>query len=265
MDDIVNFLEIYKYLEPKDLQKFIICSKYIYHHYNQNYIKYIIQQQLNINIIPSIKNLKILEYGFQFKKQNIEIFENQNFYFFIIHSEYKKKIKFQYWYDQYLRSFFNYSQLTNYFLYKENEINHNFIKDLLYFEVTILNHIHLLSCISIGYSIYSTFLECVDVTFLLGWLDYSIGLHSDDGYIYLNNNRKKFIQLFNKQDIIGCGYDFNKNIIFYTMNGKYITEIEFNSKTDLFPCIISDVCLNNFHINYGQEKFIFNLQNYIKE
>lgn len=63
-----------------------------------------------------------------------------------------------------------------------------------------------------------------------GWERLSYGYHSDDGSTF--GSRKKTLPFgpkFGVGDIVGCGVDYSKRQVFYTLNGKFL---DFSSYID---------------------------------
>ena len=73
--------------------------------------------------------------------------------------------------------------------------------------------------ISIGMS----FCKNINKTHHIGEQKNTIGYHSNDGKIYKFYKIKSYFQYpYNENDIIGCGYIYDYNQIFFTKNGKLI-------------------------------------------
>lgn len=56
-----------------------------------------------------------------------------------------------------------------------------------------------------------------------GWPKGSCGYHSDDGTAFVNRSAtKKFGPVFGAGDTVGCGIDWRKRNVFYTLNGVFL-------------------------------------------
>jgi len=70
--------------------------------------------------------------------------------------------------------------------------------------------------------------------------------------IFFNNQ-------FDLQDTVGCGWNCYKQYIFFTKNGKNLGVIPGVREPELFPVIGMDTN-NTVHVNFGEEPFVFDLQ-----
>lgn len=59
---------------------------------------------------------------------------------------------------------------------------------------------------------------------MLGWDKGSWGYHGDSGELFTSKERTNYGQSYAKGDIVGCGVDFDKEVAFFTLNGKYLGE-----------------------------------------
>lgn len=64
------------------------------------------------------------------------------------------------------------------------------------------------------------FLDAIGV--MPGWEDHSYGYHGDDGRKFGAGNSPETWPLFEQNDVIGCGFDFDRRSIFYTRNGELL-------------------------------------------
>ncbi|KAI9221079.1 concanavalin A-like lectin/glucanase domain-containing protein, partial [Blastocladiella britannica] len=61
-----------------------------------------------------------------------------------------------------------------------------------------------------------------------GWHDWSVGLHSDDGRVFVSNdgNGDSYTTWFGRSDVIGVGVDTVARRVFYTRNGHRMRNVE---------------------------------------
>ncbi|KAL7712083.1 B30.2/SPRY domain-containing protein [Entamoeba marina] len=125
-----------------------------------------------------------------------------------------------------------------------------------YFEVEVQNY----CIISIGLvdSILYEFKENRHV----GWDKNSIGFHSDDGALYIEdgtnpipNYGKAYGGKNGDRNIVGCGYNTTTKEVFYTVNGTKLKPMKIN-----YQSISVAIGLREFDpitINYGDSPFVF--------
>lgn len=91
----------------------------------------------------------------------------------------------------------------------------------------------------------------------------SYGYHSE-GKIYHDKSKgEAFNPKFKRNDVIGCGYYFSKNAIFFTINGKFInwafTKVDFNN---YFPTVSLHSLNEKIIFNFGKENFKFDIEGF---
>ncbi|KAI9217610.1 concanavalin A-like lectin/glucanase domain-containing protein, partial [Blastocladiella britannica] len=93
---------------------------------------------------------------------------------------------------------------------------------VLYYEVTI-EHLAPRTVLALGLATtpYPQFR-------LPGWHDWSVGLHSDDGRVYVSNDGDgdSYTSAFRQDDVIGVGIDTVARRVFYTRNGHRMRNVE---------------------------------------
>jgi len=100
-----------------------------------------------------------------------------------------------------------------------------------------------------------------------GWLNNSIGIHSDDGNIFYNGKSIDRLYKFKCNDTIGCGLiytNYEKYIPFFTKNGKnlkLLEEIKIEGK--ITPSVGHDHN-NGFTINFGHKNFKYRIKELLK-
>lgn len=143
-----------------------------------------------------------------------------------------------------------------------------------YFEVEILpqekdaddvNRAFAPDCVAVGVS-SQNFSESMP-----GWDRHSYGYHSDDGAIFHGSGVmvKEFGPTFGAGDVVGCGVDYVKRGIFYTLNGRRIlgyawTKIDTDFlRQELYTTVGVDTnCPVQF--NFGERPFAYNLRSMLQ-
>ncbi|ELR18968.1 SPRY domain containing protein [Acanthamoeba castellanii str. Neff] len=120
----------------------------------------------------------------------------------------------------------------------------------------------------------------------LGWVKGSFGYHGDDGFRFTNDNHllyacqgRKYYAGYGDGDVVGCGYNLDKNEIFYTQNGHYLgpaftftpeEAAEYRSADDddngelvLRPSVGLARAHQDVTFNFGKRPFVFNIDAYI--
>jgi hypothetical protein len=261
MEYFLNHSEIIYFLHPIEIENLRMTCKLFYE--NKKIITHLIENKFNIKLLNPASNMSLAEFGVKFNKKSIRRKFYRDYYFMKITINYnKQKGKKKGFINFLINLFFKKEYRSKYFIYSENSFNQfNYIKNILYFEAIVKKKIPLKKCISIGFAISDTYLQCIDLTFLLGWLENSVGYHSDDGCIFYNGSKITQIKQLEKQDVLGIGFDIDKNVLFFVLNGVVIKKLQEISSNHFFPCIISDVNIDEHIIlNYGKKPFLFNLQ-----
>ena len=254
---ITNVGEIHLFLTIVDHQNLLMTNRAIKGLYEKNVHRLLFLDRLGFYDCH-FDSLKKIYYGHVPSNEYIQKYKRYG-YFFEIHffQQFKKIREYHTWWDKYLHYFFNYDRYTNYFFCKfEKELF--VIKDLLYFEIRF-EIIPDENCFSFGFAPYAAFLEMMDIHYLLGWDDFSIGMHSDDGWIYYQGQKYGFFHKPKNNDIIGCGFNLRTKEIFYVLDGKKYSIYDYHGSQMMYPCIISDFSLSN-PVNYGDLPFHYNLK-----
>ena len=154
------------------------------------------------------------------------------------------------------------------FSYLKNNQRHLVLSNVFYYEITIeelaFRPIWDNWCISIGFGKIGT-----NVMKQIGWERYSIGYHSDDGKIFYQNKVIKQASKWKEGDTVGCGIIYgenDKNIIFFTKNGKIINKllnISLNN-TNYYPIIGLDSTFS-IKINFSRQSFKFDIEKFIQQ
>ncbi len=151
------------------------------------------------------------------------------------------------------------------FPYKKKNTSKLLQSNIFYFEIELLKNNHRepwdKECLSIGYGTEKTIYKNQ-----VGWSPTSWGFHSDDG-CYMNCNKSQiYTSPWEKGDIIGVALKYLGNYnysIFLTKNGVIAGEEKiFSTLDNLYPMIGFDVSFP-IKLNFGEEEFCFELENYI--
>lgn len=148
---------------------------------------------------------------------------------------------------------------------KDNETK-LILSNIYYFEVTITDKKNINmnwsnEAVSIGYGNKNTPFHSH-----VGWNNNSFGFHSDDGCFFFNNtkNSNKISEPWTKAGAGIIFIDINKVKIFFTENGKLVYIMK--EPVSIFDSYFPQVGYNHSHsikVNFGQEKFIFDIENLI--
>ncbi|QYS95164.1 Protein SSH4 [Trichoderma simmonsii] len=82
--------------------------------------------------------------------------------------------------------------------------------------------------------------EHTDLNTMLGWPESSWGYHGDDGDSFAEGLSRNYGPIYGEGAVIGCGINFDKNIAFYTKNGKILGQAFTDIRGKLYPAISVD-------------------------
>lgn len=121
-------------------------------------------------------------------------------------------------------------------------------------------------CVAVGVATESFHLQ----SRMPGWDALSYGYHGDDGGIFngSGNMLRRFGPSFGQGDTVGCGVDFCKGGIFFTLNGSFLgygwTGVDRKFlQQDLYPIIGVDTN-SPIECNFGQLPFAFDLTSLVE-
>ncbi|KAL7722038.1 B30.2/SPRY domain-containing protein [Entamoeba marina] len=103
----------------------------------------------------------------------------------------------------------------------------------------------------------------------VGWRDFSVGFHSDDGTVFNGRNPaihyygKAYGSKVNERNVAGCGYNQLTQKVFFTVNGIKYEEIDCN--WDYISAALAVDEFDSININYGDSPFVFNIQKEIEK
>lgn len=93
-----------------------------------------------------------------------------------------------------------------------------------------------------------------------GWNEGSWGYHGDDGRIFEANKYRIWGPTWNDGDVIGAGYNFDRDILFFTKNGLYLGDAFKGRKLGkIYPIVGLHSINEEVSINVGQKPFVFDL------
>lgn len=99
-----------------------------------------------------------------------------------------------------------------------------------------------------------------------GWEVNSYGYHGDDGKLYRGpGSVDLYAQGFTVGDTVGAGINYAAQEIFFTKNGKALTGVYKDVKTPLYPTIGLHSLNEKVEVNFGQRKFLFDVETMILE
>ncbi|CAG8555524.1 11172_t:CDS:2 [Paraglomus brasilianum] len=101
---------------------------------------------------------------------------------------------------------------------------------------------------------------------MTGWEDDAYGYHGDDGAKFHAFGRgTEFGPKFTTGDVIGCGINFFDGTAFYTKNGIHLGIAFRDVMGEFYPMIGLRSFLETVEANFGQDKFVFDIDKYAKE
>ncbi|KAF7306438.1 Ran-binding protein [Mycena indigotica] len=108
----------------------------------------------------------------------------------------------------------------------------------------------------------------VKLSRLPGWEPNSWGYHGDDGCSFAaEKTGSPFGPTYGTGDTIGCGIDFSANQAFFTKNGSFIGTVfkDVGKTMDLYPSIGLRHSGEAIRVNFGQDKFHFEIDFYVQQ
>ncbi|KAG0575397.1 hypothetical protein KC19_5G001400 [Ceratodon purpureus] len=99
-----------------------------------------------------------------------------------------------------------------------------------------------------------------------GWEVNSYGYHGDDGKLYHGQGRgEPYGQGFTTGDTVGAGINYAAQEIFFTRNGKVLSGVYKDVKSALYPTIGLHSPDEKVEVNFGQRKFVFDVETMMLE
>ncbi|CEG63584.1 hypothetical protein RMATCC62417_00704 [Rhizopus microsporus] len=103
---------------------------------------------------------------------------------------------------------------------------------------------------------------------LPGWDAHSYAYHADDGHIFDQCGRgKNYGPTFTTGDVVGCGIDYANQTAFFTKNGLFLGVAfkQVDLSEPIYPCVGLRTPGEKVSVNFGQERFVFDIVQYVKE
>lgn len=108
--------------------------------------------------------------------------------------------------------------------------------------------------------------ETVSLNRLPGWEQQSFGYHADDGRCFgQSGTGVPYGPTFTTGDIVGCCYNMIENVVFFTKNGVSLGPAFRHLRGEYFPTIGLRTPGEIVRVNFGQTRFRFDIDQYVKE
>ena len=132
---------------------------------------------------------------------------------------------------------------------------------IYYFEVTIISKGRD-GYMGIGLSAHG-----VNLNRLPGWDKNSYGYHGDDGHSFCaTGTGQSYGPTFTTGDVIGCCLNLINHSCFFTKNGLHIgTAFKELPRISFFPTVGLQTPSEELCANFGQQPFVFDFEDYLKE
>ncbi|PWW75617.1 SPRY-domain-containing protein [Tuber magnatum] len=129
---------------------------------------------------------------------------------------------------------------------------------LFYYEVTVVSK-GKEGLIGVGFCT-----QKVQLNRLPGWEPESWGYHGDDGNSFCcQGTGKQYGPQFSTNDIIGCGVNFRTGTAFFTKNGVELGTAFRGIEGKLYPAVGMKRPGEHVRVNFGQERFVFDIDHYM--
>lgn len=95
------------------------------------------------------------------------------------------------------------------------------------------------------------------------WELNTCGYHGEDGLIYLGKRQgEAFGPSYTTGDTVGAGINYDSQEFFFTVNGTLVGTVSKYIKGPLFPTVAVHSRNEEVAVNFGQEKFAFDIKGY---
>ncbi|KAK6330873.1 hypothetical protein TWF718_003070 [Orbilia javanica] len=96
--------------------------------------------------------------------------------------------------------------------------------------------------------------EHVKLDSFVGWSLRSWGIHSDDGKVYTNScSIKAFDRSFGVGDVIGCGVNLGRKLVFFTINGAFLGIASEEVTGQVYPAVSLNSSITGLEISVNFE------------
>lgn len=215
-----------------------------------------IHWELFFNLTYGVKPLqpisaKMLYFG-RYVRSDVNRYKKREWsYIRSLPPEPSRKINWRSWFS---RLFCIRKSMDNYFIYPSGLV----MKNTYYYEISFQSDLddNMTQCVSFGLTASGyEFDQLRQNQMMIGWTPQSIGWHSDDGFIFWQNE-KMLGERYKKYDVLGCGYDYATRHVFFTKNGEEV----FRQCMLTLHAPIASIAMDgsfSFRINVGQMPFLF--------
>ncbi|CAH2070682.1 unnamed protein product [Thlaspi arvense] len=98
---------------------------------------------------------------------------------------------------------------------------------------------------------------------MLAWELNTCGYHGEDGHIYLGKEEgESFGPTYTTGDTVGGGINYDSQEFFFTVNGTLVRTVSKYIKGPLFPTVAVHSQNEEVTVNFGQEKFAFDVKGF---
>lgn len=139
------------------------------------------------------------------------------------------------------------------------------LRSVAYYEILISTESEIETeveqCVAIGLSTEQFSSRLSEI--MPGWDAYSYGYHGDDGAIFHGRGDRyaEYGPTFGPGDVVGCGVLYDRNAIFFTLNGTYLGCAFWGVEGVLYPTVGIDA-KGKIDFNFGEKEFLFPIETF---